>query len=67
MIELLLSVLVGYFFGPLVIILFGILLIAVPVALILKAFFITLSDTWQKRKERKKLKKLLEKRLSYLP
>jgi Flp pilus assembly protein TadB len=67
MIELLLSVLVGYFFGPLVIILFGILLIAVPVALILKAFLITLSDTWQKRKERKKLKKLLEKRLSYLP
>ena len=64
--ELLLSIFIGYFLGPLAIILFGILLIAVPVAIILKAF-ITLSDTWQKRKERKKLKKLLEKRLSYLP
>jgi len=68
MLELILSIAVGYFLGPLVILLFGILLIVFPAGLVLKALFSDfLSDKWQRYKQKRRLKKLLKERLSYLP
>jgi|GEM_PF-3460921 len=68
MFEFLLSIAIGYFLGPLVIILFGILLIVFPIGLVIKALFsVFLSDRWQRLKQKRRLKKLLKERLNYLP
>lgn len=65
---LILGLAVGYFFGSFVLVLFGVLIIALPLYVIAKSFTKTyLVPYFKKRRERKKLRNILKERLSYLP
>ena len=61
---IILNILIGYVFGGLIIILMPILFLGYLAYMIGKPF---IQEYFEKRKQRKKLKKFLEKRLNYLP
>lgn len=65
--ALILSIAIGYFLGSLVFVLFGALIIALPLYVIVKFFISThLIPCLEKRKERRKIRKILKERLKYL-
>jgi ABC-type bacteriocin/lantibiotic exporter with double-glycine peptidase domain len=65
---LLLSVAVGYILGPLALVLFFIAIIAVPLFLIIKALTNEyIAPYLIKKREKRKLKKILKERFKYLP